>query len=114
MVAYTEDLVQTLGFASRCAVVRAVELPPIGAAESKDEIVAHLAAEAQATGAELVILGGARLSPYAAALQAQTRITIVEPVACAVTLAESLVRIGLRQSKTGKFARPPRPLEEYG
>jgi hypothetical protein len=38
----------------------------------------------------------------------------VEPVACAVTMAESLVRIGLRQSKAGKFARPPRPLGEYG
>jgi hypothetical protein len=29
-------------------------------------------------------------------------------------MAESLVRIGLRQSKAGKFAPPPRPLEEYG
>jgi len=40
-------------------------------------------------------------------------LTIVEPVACAVTMAEALVRIGLRQSKTGKFARPPRPLTDY-
>jgi hypothetical protein len=35
-------------------------------------------------------------------------------VACAVTLAESLVRIGLAQSKAGKFAPPPRPLADYG
>jgi allantoin racemase len=115
MIAYTEDLVHALGFAPRCAAVRAVELPPIGAGEPPEpELVPMLAAEAAATGADLVILGGARLSPYAAALRARTRLTVVEPVACAVTLAESLVRIGLAQSKAGKFAPPPRPLADYG
>ena len=115
MIAYTEDLVHALGFAARCATVRAVELPPIGAGEPPaEQVVARLAAEAAATGADLVILGGSRLSPYAAALRMRTPLVVVEPVACAVTMAESLVRIGLRQSKAGKFARPPRPLEEYG
>jgi allantoin racemase len=115
MIAYTEDLVHALGFSARCAAVRAVELPPIGAGEPReDQVVAALAAEAATTGADLVILGGSRLSPYAAALRTRTSLVVVEPIACAVTMAESLVRIGLRQSKTGKFARPPRPLEEYG
>ena len=114
MIAYTEDLVEALGFAARCAAVRAVQLPPIGAEPPANQVVAALASEAAATGADLVILGGSRLSPYAAALRARTPLVVVEPVACAVTMAESLVRIGLRQSKSGKFARPPRPLEEYG
>lgn len=115
MIAYTEDLVEALGFASRCATVRAVTLPPMGVAEPPaEEVVARLATESAATGADLVILGGSRLSPYAAALRARTSLVVVEPVACAVTMAESLVRIGVRQSKAGKFARPPRPLEEYG
>jgi allantoin racemase len=115
MIAYTEDLVEALGFAARCAAVRAVQLPPIDAPEPPaDQVVAALATEASATGADLVILGGSRLSPYAAALRARTPLVVVEPVACAVTMAESLVRLGLRQSKAGKFARPPRPLEEYG
>jgi allantoin racemase len=115
MIPYTEDLVEALGFAARCAAVRAVELPPIAAGEPPaDQIVAALATEAAATGADLVILGGSRLSPYAAALRTRTSLVVVEPIACAVTMAESLVRIGLRQSKTGKFARPPRPLEDYG
>jgi allantoin racemase len=114
MIAYTEDLVQALGFSARCAAVRAVELPPLGAPEpSAEELVTRLAAEAAATGAELVILGGSRLSPHAAALRVRTAVTVVEPVACAVTMAESLVRIGLRQSKAGKFGRPPRPLADY-
>jgi allantoin racemase len=115
MIAYTEDLVQALGFATRCASVRAVELPPIGAGDPPaEQVIARLAAESAATGADLVILGGSRLSPYAAALRTRTPLVVVEPVACAVTMAESLARIGLRQSKAGKFARPPRPLEEYG
>ena len=115
MIAYTEDLVEALGFAARCAAVRAVELPPIGTGEpSEAEAAQALAVEAEATRADLVILGGARLSPYASALRARTALTVVEPVACAVTLAESLVRIGLRQAKAGKYAPPPRPLPDYG
>jgi hypothetical protein len=35
-------------------------------------------------------------------------------VACAVQMAETLVRLGLGQSRAGKFAPPPRPLAEYG
>jgi len=31
-----------------------------------------------------------------------------------MVMAESLVRIGLAQSKAGKYALPPRPLGEYG
>jgi len=34
-------------------------------------------------------------------------VPIVEPVACGIQLAEAAVRLGLRQSKAGKFAAPP-------
>ena len=119
MIAYTEDVVQLFGFAPRCAAVRAVDLPPVTAGEPPaDDVVASLAVEvaaAQATsGADLVILGGARLSPHAAALRRRTALVVIEPVACAVAMAEALARLGLSQSKAGKFAPPPRPLGEYG
>lgn len=118
MIAYTEDLVATAGFAPRCTAVRAVELPPIGEAPPSEEaIVGALADEAERvaadTGAEAVVLGGARLAVFAAALRRRTRVPVIEPVACGVLLAESLVRMGLAQSKLGKFAPPPRPLAEY-
>jgi len=114
MVAYTEDVVHAFGFASRCAVIRAVSLPAIDAPPLPDQdIVERLAAEAKqahaASGADLVILGGARLSPYAADLRQRTPITIIEPVACGIAMAEALVRIGLRQSSAGKFASPAPP-----
>ena len=101
MIAYTEDVVQAFGFAARCATVRAVSLPPIDAPLAPDEeIVARVAEEAaQAharSGADLVILGGARLSPYAVALRHRTPLTVIEPVACGIAMAEALVRIGRR------------------
>ncbi len=119
MIPYTEDVVQAFGFAARCAAVRAIDLPPITAGDPPaDEIVASLVAEVRAarasSGVDLVILGGARLAPHAAALRRRTGVPIVEPVACAVAMAEALVRLGLGQSKIGKFAPPPLPLGEYG
>jgi len=118
MIPYTQDLVESLGFAARCAAVRAVDLPPVGKDEGPAELVVEsLAKEVDAArasaGVDLVILGGSRLSPHAAALRRRTPLVVLEPVACAVALAEGLARLHLSQSKAGKFARPPRPLGEY-
>ena len=97
MIQYTEHLVERLGFAARFRAVCAIELPPIAAGEPPaDEIVPKLVDAATFTSADLIVLGGSRLSPYAAALRASIARTVVEPVACAVTLAESLVRIRAR------------------
>ena len=97
MIPYTEQVVERLGFAARCRAVCAVELPPIAVGElPADEIVPKLVDVASSTSADLIVLGGSRLSPYAAALRASIALTVVEPVACAVTLAESLVRIAAR------------------
>jgi allantoin racemase len=113
MVPYTEDLVRLLGFSAKCAAVRAVELPPFSeAAPAAERILEQLAAAARRTrdedGADLIVLGGSRLSPYAEALRDRTAVPVVEPVAAGVQFAEALVRLGLRQSKTGKYAPPPR------
>ena len=112
MVPYTEDLVRLAGFDGRCAGVRAVALPPVGGpAPAEDAVVVQLAAEVARAegelGADLVILGGARLSPYAAELRRRVCLPVLEPVACAVQIAEGLVRLDLHQSKTGRFAPPP-------
>jgi len=118
MIPYTEDVVQLAGFGPRCAAVRAVELPPLGVAPPDDASMVDALARAivrvtTETGADLVILGGARLSPYAAAVRPLSRVPVLEPVACGVQMAEALVRLGLAQSKAGKFAPPPRDLKQY-
>jgi allantoin racemase len=104
MVPYTEDLVRLAGFEARCAGVRAVSLPPLSEPPPEPAAVVSALAEQVARagterGADLVILGGARLSPYAADLRRAVRVPVIEPVACAVPAAEALVRLGLRQSK---------------
>jgi allantoin racemase len=112
MVPYTEDLVRLAGLEARCAGVRAVVLPPVGgpapdAAGVLGELARVIARTETELGADLVVLGGARLSPCAAALRDHVRVPVLEPVACAVQTAEALVRLGLRQSKAGRFAPPP-------
>jgi allantoin racemase len=112
MIPYTEDLVRLAGLDARCAGVRAVSLPPVtAAAPATDAVVSalvnHVSRAETELGADLVILGGARLSPYAAELRRAVRMPVLEPIACAVPTAEMLVRLGLRQSKVGKFATPP-------
>jgi len=112
MVPYTQDLIALLGAASRCAAVHSVNLPPLNETEPSpaSAVTALTTAVAQViaeSGADLVVLGGARLSPYAARLRERVAVPIVEPVACGIQLAEAAVRLGLRQSKAGKFAAPP-------
>ena len=118
MIPYTQDLVTLLGFDAHCAGVRAVSMPPPGPSQSGQERVLDQLAEeirrVTETGADLVILGGALLSPYAGPLRARTPVPVIEPVACAVQMAEAVVRLDLRQSKLRKFAPPPRRLAEYG
>jgi allantoin racemase len=111
MIPYTEDLVRLTGFAARCAGVRAVSLPPLGeVAPDPDAVVAALGDQIVRVhaewGADLVILGGSRLSPYAADLRRATRMPVLEPVASALVAAETLVRLGLRRSTT---LAPPAP-----
>jgi len=112
MVPYTQDLIALLGAASRCAAVHSVNLLPLNETEPSpaSAVTALTTAVAQViaeSGADLVVLGGARLSPYAARLRERVAVPIVEPVACGIQLAEAAVRLGLRQSKAGKFAAPP-------
>jgi len=118
MIPYTQDLVTFLGFDAHCAGVRAVSMPPPDPSQPGQERVLDQLAEevgrVTETGADLVILGGALLSPYAGSLRARTRVPVIEPVACAVQMAEAVVRLELRQSKLRKFAPPPRRLAEYG
>lgn len=108
---------EAVGFADRCAAVRAVSLPPLDAdAPPVDRVVDALTEQVHRVGmdtlADLVILGGSRLSPFAEPLRRCTSVPILEPVA--VQMAEAVVRLGLRQSKVNKLAPPARPLADYG
>src|SRR5438067_532625 len=56
--------------------------------------------------AEALVLGCAGMADLAAELTARHGLPVVDGVAAAVALAETLVRLGLRTSKLGGYATP--------
>lgn len=98
------------GLASRCARVRAAEIPVL-ALEDKDSdararIEAEIAAAKFHDRAEAIVLGCAGMADLAAELSVRHGLPVVDGVAAAVMLVESLARLGLRTSKQGGYAEP--------
>ncbi len=100
------------GLASRCARVRACEVPVLalddpgsGAREKLSTEIDRAIAE---DGAEAIVLGCAGMAELAAALARRHGLPVVDGVAAAVRLAEVLVGLGLATSKRGPYA-PPLP-----
>ena len=98
------------GLASRCAKVRASEVPVLelevpgsGArARISEEIRAAIAQDR----AEAIVLGCAGMADLAHSLSQEHGVPVLDGVSCAVKLAESLVALGLTTSPAGGYARP--------
>jgi len=111
------DLVRTYGLAPRCVSVRTVEVavaavdddPALSQALFRDEGRRALDKD----GAEVVVLGCAGLGGMDKSLEADLGVPVLDPVACAVKLAEACAGYGLRTSKRGGYAAitPIDPLE---
>ena len=98
------------GLASRCARVRASEVPVLALEDPGSDAAARIAAEIERAKAEdraeAIVLGCAGMADLAARLTAAHGLPVLDGVACAVKLAESLVALGLRTSKRGGYASP--------
>jgi allantoin racemase len=98
------------GLDRRCARVRAADVPVLALAEEGSNARARIAGEiAQALdhdGADAIVLGCAGMADLAASLSAEFSVPVVDGVAAAVALAESLAALSLRTSKRGAFAAP--------
>ena len=98
------------GLISRCARVRAAEVPVLALEEPgsdarrliEQEIERALAED----GAEAIVLGCAGMTDLARDLARKAGVPVLDGVACAVSLAESLVRLGLKTSKRRTYAAP--------
>ncbi|GAA4964766.1 aspartate/glutamate racemase family protein [Kineococcus glutinatus] len=104
------DRLRSAGLAERCAGVRAVGL---GVGELGADRAATAAAFTAAArrvvaedGAEVVVLGCAGMAGLAERVAPALAVPVVDGVAAAVRLAESLVALGLRTSKVRSYARP--------
>jgi allantoin racemase len=100
------------GLASRCARVRASEVPVLALEEpgsgAAETISAEIERAKREDRAEAIVLGCAGMADLAARLSEKHGLPVLDGVACAVKLAEGLVSLGLRTSKLGGYA-PPLP-----
>lgn len=107
-----EDRLKLAGLMDRCASVRAsgvavldLEADPALAVKA---IVAEAVRAVSDDRAEVICLGCGGMAELNERVAARTGVPIVDGVAAAVTIAESLVRLGLTTSKVRTYA-PPRP-----
>jgi allantoin racemase len=107
-----EDRLKLAGLDDRCASVRArglsvleLEQDPARTAQAVSEEAENAVREDRA---EVLCLGCGGMAGLDTEIAERTRAPVVDGVAAAVTVAESLVRLGLSTSKVRTYA-PPRP-----
>jgi allantoin racemase len=98
------------GLIARCVRVRASEVPVLALEEpgsdARSRISAEIATAITEDRADAIVLGCAGMTDLAAAFAAEHGVPVVDGVAAAVKLAESLVGLGLSTSKSGPWAFP--------
>ncbi|MFM9367868.1 aspartate/glutamate racemase family protein [Streptomyces sp. Da 82-17] len=107
-----EDRLKLAGLTDRLASVRASGLGVLDLESDPDAAVAAIVEQAAAAveqdRAEVVCLGCGGMAGLTEQVVERTGVPVVDGVAAAVTIAESLVRLGLKTSKVRTYA-PPRP-----
>ncbi|MBV8107992.1 MAG: aspartate/glutamate racemase family protein [Hyphomicrobiales bacterium] len=98
------------GLAARCARVRASNVPVLALEEpgsdARHTVEAEIKRALAEDGAEAIVLGCAGMTDLVRDLERSVGAPVLDGVACAVGLAESLVRLGLRTSKRNTYAPP--------
>ena len=100
------------GLAARCARVRAADVPVLALEEpgsdACERISEEIARAVRDDRADAVVLGCAGMTDLARMMSERHGVPVIDGVAAAVSLAESLVRLKLATSKAGVWA-PPLP-----
>jgi allantoin racemase len=98
------------GLAARCAKVRAADVAVLALEEPGSDacraIEAEIGRAIAEDGAEAIVLGCAGMTDLARDLSLKAGAPVLDGVACAVCLAEALVRLGLKTSKRNAYASP--------
>ncbi|MEB3372397.1 aspartate/glutamate racemase family protein [Saccharopolyspora mangrovi] len=107
-----EDRLRAAGLSDRCASVRASGLAVLDLERDPQAAVDAIAEQAvravRDDRAEAICLGCGGMAGLAERVVARTGVPVIDGVTAAVTIAESLVRLGLKTSKVRTYA-PPRP-----
>ncbi|MFC4592071.1 aspartate/glutamate racemase family protein [Sphaerisporangium corydalis] len=111
------DLAARYGFSGACRGVHACDIPVLeldDPASGARAVVADLCAEALARdGCDSIVLGCAGMAPFCADISRRLGVPVIDGVAVATKLAESLVSLGLRTGARGEYA-PPGPKKYTG
>ncbi len=98
------------GLASRCARVRASDVAvldlEIPESDARARISAEIGRAIMEDRAEAIVLGCAGMADLATSLSQKHGLPVIDGVACAVKLCESLVTLGLKTSKIGGYQQP--------
>jgi len=98
------------GLAARCSGVRASDIPVLELEAGNSDAMARINTEvSQAIAvdkAEAIVLGCAGMSDLQAQLTREHHVPVLEGISCAVRLIESMIALGLENSKTGGYAWP--------
>lgn len=109
-IAAIETNLMKYGLDRRCARVRACEVPVLELDNPASGARAKLSAEIERAKreehAEAIVLGCAGMADLAASLAHEHGLPVIDGVAAAVKLAETLVALGHKTSKRGAYAAP--------
>jgi len=103
-----EDSLELAGVARNCAAVVSTGLGVLELTDPDRTEAAFLAAaeHARAAGAEVLVLGCAGMTGLQRIVAEKLGMPVVDGVAAAVKLAESLVFLGLNTSRAGSYEKP--------
>jgi Asp/Glu/hydantoin racemase len=109
--AWYREVVESYGFGSRLASIRALDRPLTSIGGVQDEHAQALKTLAERAvdedGAEVIVLAGAPLAGLARSLAGQLPVPVVDGVSSAVRHAQSLVALQPGRAQRGSFAAPP-------
>ncbi|MFI6010534.1 aspartate/glutamate racemase family protein [Streptomyces sp. NPDC051243] len=111
-----EDSLETAGVGRNCVAVIGTGLGVLELESGERTESAFLAAAERArdAGAEVLVLGCAGMTGLQRAVGEKLGVPVVDGVAAAVKLAESLVALGLTTSRAGGYAKPLPKRREWG
>jgi allantoin racemase len=109
--AWYREVVESYGFGSRLASIRALDRPLSSIGGVQDEHAQALKALAERAvdedGAEVIILAGAPLAGLARSLKGQLPVPVVDGVSSAVRHAQTLAALAPGRARRGSFSPPP-------
>jgi len=112
-----EDRLKLAGLEARCASVRASGMAVLELEEEPERAVESIVQQSEIAvrddKAEVIVLGCGGMAGLNDKVRERTGVPVVDGVAAAVTIAESLVRLGLSTSKVRTYATP-RPKKVTG